>query len=97
MGPIYHVDKRLANRSRSYAVILDRARFRRRLDPVQAERLKSSAHRLYRDLGALVMEADLTEEQRRQCRRALRRFWVRDVAARGRARLSAMRHGLCTW
>jgi glycosyltransferase involved in cell wall biosynthesis len=96
-GPIHHVDKRLANRTRSYPVRLDRARFRRRLDPAQADRLASSAQRLHRDLVALVMEAGLTDEQRRHCERILRRFWVRDVAARSRTRLSTMRHRLVSW
>lgn len=94
MGPIHHVAQRLANRTRSYAVVLDRAAFRRRLDPLNGELLKTSARRLNRDLDALVAAADLTEEQRRRCRRSLRRFWVRDVASRNRANLSAARQRL---
>ena len=92
MGPIEHVPRRLANRSRSYAVVLDEAAFRRRLDPVHGDRLKVSTRRMRRDLDALVTAADLTEDQRRRCRRSLRRFWVRDVVSRNRARLSAARH-----
>jgi glycosyltransferase involved in cell wall biosynthesis len=91
-GPILHVDSRLANRTRSYPVRVDRARFRRRLDPTQGDRLKSSARRLYRDLLALVTDADLTEDQRRRCKRALRRFLLTDVTSRGRARLASVRH-----
>ena len=39
LGPIIHVDKRLANRTRAYPRGVDRAAFRRRLDPVRAEQL----------------------------------------------------------
>jgi hypothetical protein len=74
MGPIAHVHRRLANRSRDYPVGVDRAAFRRRLDPVRAERLRLTPRRLYRDLYALAVSADLTEAQLRRCRRALRRF-----------------------
>jgi glycosyltransferase involved in cell wall biosynthesis len=92
MAPILHVDRRLANRTRSYPAAPDRAAFRRRLDPARATGLGSSARRLYQDLLSLVAEADLTEAQRRRCKRALRRFWVRDVISRGRARAATARH-----
>ena len=39
LGPIIHVDERLANRTRDYPRGVDRAAFRRRLDPVRAEQL----------------------------------------------------------
>jgi glycosyltransferase involved in cell wall biosynthesis len=91
MGPIHHIARRLSNRSRSYEAVLDRKGFRRRLDPVHGEGLKSSARRLQRDLGALVAAADLDEDQRRRCRMSLRRLWVRDVASRTRANLFTVR------
>ena len=94
IGPIIHVDRRLANRTRSYPVNIDRAAVRRRLDPIRGEELKSSTQRLHRDLLALVMSADLTEEQVRRCKRALRRFSVAEIARRGRARASQARHRL---
>lgn len=92
MAPILHVDRRLANRTRSYPAAPDRAAFRRRLDPARATGLESSARRLHHDLLALVTEADLSEAQRRRCKRALRRFWVRDVISRGRSRAATARH-----
>jgi glycosyltransferase involved in cell wall biosynthesis len=91
-GPILNVDKRLANRTRDYPVGIDRAAFRRRLDPVHGERLRTSARRLYRELYALAVSADLTEAQLRRCRRALRRFWVNEVAGTAHARASDVRH-----
>jgi glycosyltransferase involved in cell wall biosynthesis len=94
MGPIIQVHERLANRTRDYPSGLDRAAFRRRLDPIHGEQLRTSARRLYRELYALAVSADLTEEQLRGCRRALRRFWLREVAGRGRLRLSDARHRL---
>ena len=95
-GPILNVDRRLAHRTRSYPTRPDRAGFRRRLDPARARQLESSARRLYRDLGALVDDADLSEAQRRRCRAALRRFWIRDVVARGRNRIATARHRVLT-
>jgi glycosyltransferase involved in cell wall biosynthesis len=90
-GPIIHLDRRLSNRTKAYRPI-DRAEFRRRLDPVQPDALKSSAQRLYADLLAVVMAADLTESEVRRCKRALRRFWVKDLARRGRRTISEARH-----
>jgi glycosyltransferase involved in cell wall biosynthesis len=92
MGPILHVDKRLANRTRRYRVDQDRAKWRRRLDSGRGEDLKSSPRRLHRDLLALVQEADLTEEQVRRCKRALLRFSVKDVLFRGHGPVSRARH-----
>jgi glycosyltransferase involved in cell wall biosynthesis len=94
MGPIIHVDKRLANRTRTYPVNIDRAAFRRRLDSIRGEQLKSSTQRLHHDLLGLVMAADLTEEQVRRCRRALLRFSIQEMARRGRAQVSQARHRL---
>ena len=91
-GPIAHLDTRLANRGKAYPPIRDRAAYRRRLDPVRAEELKSSPQRLYADLLALVTAADLTDTQVRRCRRALRLFWVKEVAGRSRGKISEVRH-----
>jgi glycosyltransferase involved in cell wall biosynthesis len=93
-GPIIHVDKRLANRTRSYPANIDRAAARRRLDPMRGEELRSSTRRLHRDLLALVMAAHLTEEQVRRCKRALRRFSMAEIASRGRGRAAQTRHRL---
>jgi glycosyltransferase involved in cell wall biosynthesis len=92
MGPIVNIEKRLANRTRDYPVGVDRAAFRRRLDPVHGERLRTSPRRLYRELYALAVTADLTESQLRRCRRALRGFWAKEVARAGRLRISDARH-----
>jgi glycosyltransferase involved in cell wall biosynthesis len=94
MGPIVHVPKRLAHRSRSYPTRFDRAAHRRRLDPVRGEELRSSARRLHSDLLALVLAADLSDEQVRRCKRALRRLWAKDVVSRSRSRMAAMRDGV---
>jgi hypothetical protein len=56
------------------------------------ERLRTSPRRMYRKLYALAVSADLTEPQLRRCRRALRRFWVKEVARTGRSRASDLRH-----
>jgi glycosyltransferase involved in cell wall biosynthesis len=90
MGPIVHVDRRLANRSHDYPVGVDRAAFRRRLDPVRAERLRSTPRRLYRELYALAVSADLSEAQLRRCRRALWRFLLIEAGYR----LADQRHRL---
>lgn len=92
MGPIVHLHERLANRTRDYSVGLDQAAFRRRLDPVRADRLQTSPQRMYRELFALAVMADLTEQQLRHCRRALWRFWIKEQARTGRLRVSAARH-----
>ncbi len=94
-GPIIHLHERLSNRTRDYTPGIDRAAFRRRLDPVLGERLRTSPQRSYRELFALAVMADLTEPQLGRCRRALRRFWVRELARTGRQRASdAVRAGL---
>jgi glycosyltransferase involved in cell wall biosynthesis len=91
-GPILHLDERLANRTRTYPVGIDRAAFRRRLDPSRAEQLRTSPGRLYRELYALARSADLTPAQLRRCRRALRRFWARELKRSGRLRASDAWH-----
>ena len=90
-GPIINVDRRLANRTRDYTPI-DRPAYRRRSDPARAEQLKTSATRLYRELYALAVSAQLSEPQLRRCRSALRLFWIKETISEVRTRLSEARH-----
>jgi glycosyltransferase involved in cell wall biosynthesis len=92
MGPIPHIHDLLAHRTRTYPTGVDRAAFRRRLDPSQGERLKTNPTPLSRDLYALARSANLTETQLRTCRRALRRFWVCETRRVNRKRLSDAVH-----
>lgn len=92
MGPIVNVDKRLANRTKDYLIAIDHDGARRRMDPVHPEQLRSSLRRLHRELFALAVTADLTDEQLRRCKRALRRFWIKEVAHDTRLQASAARH-----
>ena len=92
MGPIVHVHERLANRRRDSPVGRDRAAFRRRLDPMRGEQLKTSARRLYRELYAIAVSADLTPAQLRRCRRGLRRFWAKQIVDEARSRAADARH-----
>jgi glycosyltransferase involved in cell wall biosynthesis len=94
MGPIIHVPQRLANRTRVYLVGIDRAAFRRRLDPAQGEKLRTSPWRLYDELLALALAADLTEAQLRRCRSALRRFLFKQVVSSARSHASDAKHRL---
>lgn len=94
MGPIIHLHERLANRTRDYSPGIDPAAVRRRLDPVRADRLRTSPQRMCRELFALAVMADLTEQQLRRCRRALGRFWINEQARIGRLRVSNARHRL---
>ena len=91
-GPILNVPERLANRTRTYPVGVDLTALRSRLDPVRAEQLQTGPRRLYRELYALAVSADLTEAQLRRCRRALRRFCLKEVVRGGRLKLSDARH-----
>jgi hypothetical protein len=88
MGPIIHIDELLSHRTRTYPVGLDRAAFRRRLDPISGERLKTSPTRLSRQLYMLARSADLTDAELRRCSRAVGRFWTREVMRCNRMRLS---------
>jgi glycosyltransferase involved in cell wall biosynthesis len=92
MGPIVHVGRRLVNRTRNYSVLYDPVAHRRRLDPFRREELRSSSLRLYRDLLGLVYQAGLTDDQVLHCKRALRRFWWKDLLGRGRFRMARVRH-----
>jgi glycosyltransferase involved in cell wall biosynthesis len=88
MGAIPHIPDLLAHRSKTYPTAVDRAAFRRRLDPAAGEGLKTSATSLSRDLYALARSAHLTESQLRRCRRALRRFWILEFRRTNRSRLA---------
>jgi glycosyltransferase involved in cell wall biosynthesis len=92
LGPIIHVYERLANRTRAYPRGVDRAAFRRRLDPVRAEQLRTSPRRLCRELYALALSVDLSDAQLRRCKRALRRFWIKEAIRKARLRVSDTRH-----
>jgi glycosyltransferase involved in cell wall biosynthesis len=91
-GPIMHVHEDLAHRCWSVPTAVERAAFRRRLDPVHGETLKSTPNRLYREFNALVRSMDLTDVQRRRCARAVRRFWVLECVRIGRLRASDRVH-----
>lgn len=95
-GPILHLHERLANRTREYPHRVDREAFRRRLDPARAEQLRTSTspRRLYRELYALAVSADLSDTQLRRCRSALRRFWAKEGLRMLRWNLSQKRHRL---
>jgi glycosyltransferase involved in cell wall biosynthesis len=92
IGPIIHIDELLANRTRDYPVGVDRAGFRRRLDPFHGEKLKTSPARMYGDLDAIAQSAGLSESQLRRCRRALRRFWAHEAMRSSRMSLSDAVH-----
>jgi glycosyltransferase involved in cell wall biosynthesis len=94
MGPIIHVYERLAHRTRTSPICIDRAAFRRRLDPVRGEQLKTSPQRMYRELLDLAASADLMEAQLRRCRAAVWRFWARETVDMARLALSDARHRL---
>ena len=74
-----------------YPVDIDRTAFRRRLNPVRGEQLRTSPRRLHRELLALAVTADLTDAQLRHCKQALRRFWIKEVASAARSRAADMR------
>jgi glycosyltransferase involved in cell wall biosynthesis len=92
LGPILHIDALLAHRTKPDETAVNRAAFRRRLDPAHGERLKTSATGLYRDMYALARSANLSETQLRHCRSALRRFWLREVKRTNRNRLADAVH-----
>jgi glycosyltransferase involved in cell wall biosynthesis len=92
IGPIPHIPDLLAHRSKPSPTAVDRAAFRRRLDPAAGEKLKTSATSLSRDLYALAQSAHLTESQLRRCRSALRRFWMLELKRTNRRRLADAVH-----
>lgn len=93
-GPIIHIAERLTNRTQKSFVGRDIPAFRRRLDPVRSEELKTSPSRMYRDLLDLALSANLSTEQMRKCESALRRFWFKHIVWDGRARVANARHRL---
>jgi glycosyltransferase involved in cell wall biosynthesis len=94
MGPIVHVYERLAHRTRDYPVGSERVALRRRLDPARAKKLPATPRRLSRELFALAVAADLSEQQLRRCRHALLSFWAKEVARVSRARAADVKHQL---
>jgi Glycosyl transferase family 2 len=95
MGPIVHLPERLASRSWQLPTAVERAAFRKRLDPAHGDKLKATPTRLYRELGRLVESVELTDAQTRRCRRALRHFWAREFVRIRRLRTSdAVRRAL---
>ncbi len=94
MGPIVHVGARLAHRTRSYPVGSELSAQRRQLDPLHAKQLPVSPSDLCSELLGLAVERNLTEGQLRRCRRALRPFWVKEVARIGRLHAAGVKHQL---
>jgi hypothetical protein len=94
MGAIIHIPERLAHRTRSSPVGIDPVAFRRRLDPVRGERLRTSPRRTYRELLELTSLAGLTEQQLDRCKAALRRFWAKEIIRVGRLAASNVRYRL---
>ncbi len=91
-APIIHLEAPLVNRTRSYKPILDPRAFRRRLDPIHCERLRSTPLGLYRDLFSLVAATDPSAPQLRLFKSALRRFLIKEVIRTGRNCLSTAKH-----
>lgn len=92
LGPIINVNRRLANRTKDYSPGVDRSAYLRSRDPARAEQLKTSASRLYRELFALVLSANLSDAQLDHCKSALRLFWFKEQISTARSRLSDVRH-----
>jgi glycosyltransferase involved in cell wall biosynthesis len=95
MGPIHHLHERVAHRTRDYATSRQqRAALRRRLDPLRAKQLPTSPQRLAGELWGLAVGANLSQEQLRRCRRAVRVFWVKEVGRVSRSRVADAKHRL---
>lgn len=92
LAPIIHLEAPLGNRTRSYKPILDPKAFRRRLDPIHCERIKSTPMGLYRDLFSLAAATHPSAPQLRRCKSALRRFLIKEVIRTGRSFLSTAKH-----
>lgn len=92
LGPILNVNERLANRTKDYSRGVDRAAFRRRLDPARAEQLKTSARGLSKELYAYAIAAGLSGAQLRRCWWAAQRFWINERIGEARSRVSDARH-----
>jgi glycosyltransferase involved in cell wall biosynthesis len=91
-GPILHLPERLAHRTQDHKRGTDRAAFRRRLDAKRGEQIRTTARRLYRQMQAFAISADLTEEQMRRCQRALQRFLVKETIRTNRLVLADLKH-----
>jgi glycosyltransferase involved in cell wall biosynthesis len=91
-GPILHLPERLAHRTQDHKPGIDRVAFRRRLDAKRGEQIRTTARRLYRQMQALAISADLTEEQMRHCQRALQRFQVKETIRTNRLALADFKH-----
>jgi glycosyltransferase involved in cell wall biosynthesis len=91
-GPILHLPQRLAHRTQDHKPGGDRAAFRRRLDAERGEKIRTTARRLYRQMQALAISADLTDEQMRRCEHALRRFLVKETIRTNRLVLADLKH-----
>jgi glycosyltransferase involved in cell wall biosynthesis len=91
-GPILHLPERLAHRTQDHKRGIDRGAFRRRLDARRGEQIRTTARRLYRQMQALAICADLTEEQMRRCQRALERFLVKETIRTNHLVLSDLKH-----
>jgi glycosyltransferase involved in cell wall biosynthesis len=94
MGPIMHLSDRLAHRTRNSPVGIDRVAFRRRLDPVRGEELRTSPSRTRRELLSCAISAGLSQAQLRRCRGALRRFWLQETVRSARLALSNVRYSV---
>jgi glycosyltransferase involved in cell wall biosynthesis len=95
MGPILQLPERLAHRTRDDVTgSEERMALRRRLDPVRGEQLARSPRRLTGELFELAVEAGLSDEQLRRCRRALRAFWVKEVGSLSRSKVADVKHRL---
>jgi glycosyltransferase involved in cell wall biosynthesis len=92
LAPIIHLEAPLANRTRSHKPILDTKAFRRRLDPLHCERLRSTPMGLYRDLFSLVAATHPSASQLRRFKSALRRFLIKEIIHTGRSSLSTAKH-----
>jgi glycosyltransferase involved in cell wall biosynthesis len=91
-GRILNIEQRLANRCFTSTVGIDRTAFRRRLDPIRGELIRTSPRRLYRQMSAIAISADLTNAQLRRCQPALLSFWYKETVRSVRNRLSDAKH-----
>jgi glycosyltransferase involved in cell wall biosynthesis len=95
MGPILHVPERLAHRTSDHVTGSEQHRaLLRRLDPNRPEQLGRSPQGLTRELYGLAAGADLSDEQLRRCRRALRSFWLKEVGRQSRSKVADAKHRL---
>ena len=91
-GRILNIEQHLANRSITSQVGRDRVAFRRRLDPIRGELIRTSPRRLYRQMSAIALSADLTNAQLRRCQPALLIFLYKETVRTVRNWLSDAKH-----